>query len=214
MKKQPQDETTKERILTAAAAVFANSGFDGARVEEIAKLAGVNKALIYYYYQSKEDLLSILFNELKDAILTLLVSRETRISDITSPEAAAQIMNRILDLLEERQNVIRVVIMECAKRTPINTQIFSMLDEIITRMFSTTEGWAIEVGTNRSKAMVTEFFTGIMPMLDYVAYHEIWMERYGIEETILRKQFIESFLGTHFAYTVQGFPHKHGHPEA
>jgi AcrR family transcriptional regulator len=48
MKKQPQDETTKERILTAAAAVFANRGFDGARVEEIAKLAGVNKALIYY----------------------------------------------------------------------------------------------------------------------------------------------------------------------
>lgn len=214
MKKQPNDETAKERILTAAAAVFANRGFDGARVDEIAKLAGVNKALIYYYYQSKEDLLSILFSELKDAVLTLLVSKETRVIDITSPEAAEQIMNRILDLLEERQNVIRVVIMECAKKTPINTQIFSMLDEILTRMFSATEGWAIEVGVDRSKAMVTEFFTGIMPMLDYVAYHEIWMERYGIEEVILRKQFIESFLGTHFAYTVQGFPHKHGHPEA
>jgi hypothetical protein len=43
MKKQPQDETTKERILTAAAAVFANRGFDGARVEEIANSQGSTK---------------------------------------------------------------------------------------------------------------------------------------------------------------------------
>ena len=40
-------ENTKQRILEAAAHEFASKGFDGARVDEIARSAGVNKALIY-----------------------------------------------------------------------------------------------------------------------------------------------------------------------
>jgi TetR/AcrR family transcriptional regulator len=48
---------SKERILTAAEEVFAKKGFAGARTQEIAELAGVNKAMIYYYFESKEKLL-------------------------------------------------------------------------------------------------------------------------------------------------------------
>jgi len=44
------------RILTAAGAEFAKRGFAGARVEQIARRAGVNKQLIFYYYHSKRGL--------------------------------------------------------------------------------------------------------------------------------------------------------------
>jgi AcrR family transcriptional regulator len=44
------------RILTAASAEFGRRGFAGARVEEIARRAGVNKQLIFYYYHSKRGL--------------------------------------------------------------------------------------------------------------------------------------------------------------
>jgi len=44
------------RILTAAHDEFAKRGFDGARVEEIARRAGVNKQLVFYYYRSKRGL--------------------------------------------------------------------------------------------------------------------------------------------------------------
>ena len=50
-------EDSKERILTCAEEVFARKGFAGARTQEIAELAGVNKAMIYYYFESKEKLL-------------------------------------------------------------------------------------------------------------------------------------------------------------
>ena len=41
--------TSRDKILNAARAVFIDRGKDGARVDNIAHLAGVNKAMIYYY---------------------------------------------------------------------------------------------------------------------------------------------------------------------
>ena len=48
--------TSKERILDAAISVFARKGRHGARMEEIASLAHINKAMIYYFYHSKDNL--------------------------------------------------------------------------------------------------------------------------------------------------------------
>jgi TetR/AcrR family transcriptional regulator len=50
------DQATRQRILDAASAVFAADGFGGARVDEIARRAGVNKALLYYHVGNKQVL--------------------------------------------------------------------------------------------------------------------------------------------------------------
>jgi TetR/AcrR family transcriptional regulator len=47
---------TKAAIVEAALAEFAELGLAGARIDEIARTAGVNKALLYYYFESKEHL--------------------------------------------------------------------------------------------------------------------------------------------------------------
>ena len=47
---------TKTRILDAADEIFVRRGIDGARMQEIADLAGVNKALLHYHFRSKADL--------------------------------------------------------------------------------------------------------------------------------------------------------------
>src|SRR5207237_9977589 len=44
------------RIVTAARDEFARHGFDGARVDQIARRAGVNKQLLFYYFHSKRGL--------------------------------------------------------------------------------------------------------------------------------------------------------------
>lgn len=49
-------EKSRRAILEAATAEFAQAGVAGARVDAIAKAAGVNKALLYYYYHDKETL--------------------------------------------------------------------------------------------------------------------------------------------------------------
>lgn len=47
---------SRERILAAAEEVFASKGLRGARVDEIAARAQINKRMLYHYFQSKEDL--------------------------------------------------------------------------------------------------------------------------------------------------------------
>lgn len=49
-------DQTRARILDAALQAFSDNGLAGARTEQIAAAAGVNKALLYYYFQSKQTL--------------------------------------------------------------------------------------------------------------------------------------------------------------
>jgi TetR/AcrR family transcriptional regulator len=49
-------DLTRARILEAAIRQFSANGLAGARTEQIAEEAAVNKALLYYYFKSKEDL--------------------------------------------------------------------------------------------------------------------------------------------------------------
>ena len=46
-------QNTEVKILEAARDVFHHKGFNGARMQEIADLAGINKALLHYYYRNK-----------------------------------------------------------------------------------------------------------------------------------------------------------------
>lgn len=58
---QKKSEDTETRILNAADSVFVRRGTDGARMQEIADEAGVNKALLHYYYRTKELLAQAVF---------------------------------------------------------------------------------------------------------------------------------------------------------
>lgn len=56
-----KDKNTEEQILTAAKDVFQTKGMDGARMQEIADKAGINKAMLHYYYRSKQLLFEAVF---------------------------------------------------------------------------------------------------------------------------------------------------------
>jgi AcrR family transcriptional regulator len=72
------DRATEDRILDAADAVFRRRGTAGARMQDIADEAGVNKALLHYYFRSKERLASAVFHrgaqQLFPALFQLLAS--------------------------------------------------------------------------------------------------------------------------------------------
>jgi AcrR family transcriptional regulator len=58
-----QEKSTEEIIFDAAQKVFVLKGFDGARMQEIAQEAGINKALLHYYYRTKEKLFHAIFEK-------------------------------------------------------------------------------------------------------------------------------------------------------
>jgi len=55
---------TKQIILNSARDIFSEKGYDGARMQEIADRAGINKALLHYYFTSKEQLFKTVFSEM------------------------------------------------------------------------------------------------------------------------------------------------------
>ena len=54
-------ENTRSKILTAAVTVFRERGKDGAKMQEIADQAGINKAMLHYYFRSKDLLFEEVF---------------------------------------------------------------------------------------------------------------------------------------------------------
>ncbi|WP_020607036.1 TetR/AcrR family transcriptional regulator [Spirosoma spitsbergense] len=60
---------TEQRIKEAAKQIFLRRGFDGARMQDIADLAGVDKALVHYYFRSKDKLFALTFDEIAGRFL-------------------------------------------------------------------------------------------------------------------------------------------------
>src|SRR5678809_229341 len=73
-----RDGDTEQRILDAAHRVFIRTGTAGARTQEIAKEAGVNSALLHYYFRTKERLAEAVFKraagQLFPAVIRILGS--------------------------------------------------------------------------------------------------------------------------------------------
>jgi AcrR family transcriptional regulator len=75
------EKETEERILDSARDVFHERGYDGARMQEIADRAGINKALLHYYFRSKDQLFETIFkatvSKFLPAVLQNLAGVET-----------------------------------------------------------------------------------------------------------------------------------------
>ena len=88
----PPSPRTRQRILTAARQLFAQQGFHGAAVREIAQRAGTNKALIYYYFRDKDALYRAV---LQDSFLPLLALWED--PAIRTASTAREKLSRFLE---------------------------------------------------------------------------------------------------------------------
>jgi TetR/AcrR family transcriptional regulator len=58
------DKQTEEKIFEAATDVFEEKGMDGSRMQDIADKAGINKALLHYYFRTKDKLFEAVFQKL------------------------------------------------------------------------------------------------------------------------------------------------------
>jgi len=68
-----ENTSTEERILEAARQVFQTKGLQGARMQEIADKAEINKAMLHYYYRSKELLFEAVFKEAANRLFPKIV---------------------------------------------------------------------------------------------------------------------------------------------
>ncbi len=110
-----QELSTEKVILEAAKKVFLDKGFDGARMQQIADEAGINKALLHYYFRSKDKLFDAIF---EGAFMQFLPNiSQVMVSDIPFAEKIRAIVGHYIDMLLENPYLPVFVIREL-QRTP------------------------------------------------------------------------------------------------
>lgn len=63
MAKEKRDNLTEKAILEAAMKVFTHKGYAAARMDDIAKEANINRALLHYYFRSKDKMFDLIFEQ-------------------------------------------------------------------------------------------------------------------------------------------------------
>jgi AcrR family transcriptional regulator len=70
-----KDLNTEEKIVEAAKTVFSQKGLNGARMQEIADEAGINKALLHYYFRSKDKLFETIMGHVASKFFPEIISQ-------------------------------------------------------------------------------------------------------------------------------------------
>jgi len=103
---------SRERIIKAAIEVFAEKGKYGMRMDEIAERANINKAMVYYYYSSRENLYREVLESVMRRYFTMLSSAiEQIINDNTDHvDKLRRFVITSLDVLSHDRIVAKLVI--------------------------------------------------------------------------------------------------------
>ncbi len=120
-----QETDTEQLILNAAKNVFFRKGYDGARMQEIADEAGMNKALLHYYFRSKDKLFEAIFNSAFQQFIPHIVEHMS--SDVSFEEKIEGFVENYLNVLTKIPQLPNFVLTEI-NRNP--DKIVEMFDKL------------------------------------------------------------------------------------
>ena len=117
-----QAKDTETKILDAAKEVFQQKGLTGARMQEIADKAGINKALLHYYYRTKDKL----FEKVFELAFSLFIPRvkEMMMSEKSVFEKIEFIVDNYINLLHKHPYIPGFIINELNRNPQMLVQLF------------------------------------------------------------------------------------------
>jgi AcrR family transcriptional regulator len=101
---------TETEILKVATQVFLKKGFDGTKTQDIADKAGINKALLHYYFKTKEQL----YERVLESVLRTLMRqmRETLSGEGTFPDVLKRFIDTYIDNFYRNPDLPRFLVWE------------------------------------------------------------------------------------------------------
>jgi TetR/AcrR family transcriptional regulator len=170
-------ESAREAILNAAEQVFAEHGFDGARVDAIAKAAGYNKSLIFQYFGDKLRLYAEVMRRADEQtrwIQTEALSTFTEAETNPSRETLAALLRTYIgsyyDYLQDHPQIMQMFLWEMAERWKTYGKIISQRDFDDLAQFAPLLDKVRELGLLRSKLNpVAQMFTAVFVVHNYLA---------------------------------------------
>ena len=100
-------EGTRGALLKAARAAFAEGGLEGARVDDIARRAGIDKQLVYHYFGSKDALYTAVIEEVYHEIREQEAA--LALGSLPAEEAMRKLIELSFDYLEKSPDFVRIL---------------------------------------------------------------------------------------------------------
>jgi AcrR family transcriptional regulator len=188
------DKDIKTKILEAAENEFADRGFDSASVNEIARKAKVNKAMLYYYFGNKEELYVAV-------IKNIHITKQKELIKIldTENDNFVRMVERIVeshfDLFSERPNILKIMSRQMISGKH-NKQMSSLINKV-TKPTAKKMFEAINKGVKKGELMDLDPLI-VMHMLMSIIF-TFFLSRSFIEEMVAEKakpDFINKYKGT------------------
>jgi AcrR family transcriptional regulator len=119
----------REQLIEVARALFAERGFDGTAIEEVANRAEVSKPVVYEHFGGKEGLYAVVVDR---EVTTLLAMMREALTAGTSRELLEQAAISLLDYIEARPDGFRILVRDSPIGTTASFQ--SIIGDVATRV--------------------------------------------------------------------------------
>jgi len=206
----------KERIIKASIELFSQKGYDATRVNDIASAANVNKALIYYYFKNKQDILDFMVRSLLNNAVSITMDYiNTNIVDMIKKgyldiepdrlhfldddaihmflQNTYAFYERVVDYAVEHRDVIRILMLESLKSSKHQDSLFHFMDFMVNNeknpIFKTISN--ADQDFNYSDEMVLfRFFFTIIPIVSFAAYYDDYKAASSLSDDELKNTFL------------------------
>jgi AcrR family transcriptional regulator len=170
--------SAKDKILNAAESMFATKGYDAATIGEIGKLAGVNSALLYYYFANKE---AILRQMMESAIAEVNRMVNDRFNEITLIDSVTfeGFVTDILDFLQRKRQIIIIMMAEISRVGRENAYIFELMSPVYENVIAKFKGFNIDT-SNLNYMRLKLFLLFTSPLLMGIMIGDEWRKFYNI----------------------------------
>jgi len=179
-----ENDSTKARILSVAKQVFLLKGMAGARMQDIADEAGINKAMLHYYFKNKEMLFEMIFKESLDQLFPRIV--DIIQSDSTLFEKIERFCTQYIDMMLQNAYLPLFVLNEVNK-DPVRfkEKFWENKDHVFLKLVEQIE-LEVKAGTIKSVRPAHLFINMIsMCIFPFIA-KPIWMMTTGMDELQFR----------------------------
>jgi len=158
-----KDNEKRKRILDSAIKVFAKTGYSDARMQDVAKKAGVSHGTVYVYFKSKDALFTSIFQEILGELIQYIGS-EIQKEDNAEAKLRRMILMQ-LDIIEENPDLTKLILIEFPRSgnflNDSNTDVLSKYIDLISDVLKQGIDEGIFSVSVRADITATMIYAGI-----------------------------------------------------
>ena len=178
-------QITKQKIIEAATEVFSEKGFDGARVDEIASKAKVNKAMIYYYFESKENLFAEIVNIFFKECDTFKLQLKNEINWSENAEVE-KYFDKVEEFMNDKKDLMKIILIDSIKSNSKNGLLWDAIMPIFKNRKEELRNQSFSEEELTERAVNRAFFITI-PWVAFLTIGEKWANLFELDMDIAKK---------------------------